>query len=272
LYRIASILAVLVFAAAPARSQTITRGPLLQNPDADATKATLVWWTNVAGDSTVEYGLSVGLGQSVTVPQAGSCEVGSAGTCHRVTITGLSPDTLYYYRLLTNGSQVAATTYFTTLAQPGVNTDHFFTVIGDWGQGTTPEQQLANLQNAADPPMILTVGDNSYTFGFQSDLDSKALAYYAGVLPRTFFFPTLGNHDLLAVGGNTNNYGNTAYARTFVLPTNAPAQPERYYSFDSGQVHFTLIDTDSCCDATQTAWLQNDLATSTGSTRYGSSR
>jgi len=35
-------LAILAFAAAPAVSQTISRGPLIQNPDAAATKATFV--------------------------------------------------------------------------------------------------------------------------------------------------------------------------------------------------------------------------------------
>jgi hypothetical protein len=266
--RLALALATLACSASIGWSQTITRGPLLQNPDRDATKATFVWWTNSAGNSTVEYGLTPALGQSVTIPQAGSCDVGSAGTCHTVTVSDLAPETLYYYRLLTNGVPVTSTTYFTTLAQAGVTTDHFFTVIGDWGQGTSQQQQLANLQNAADTPMILTVGDNTYTFGFQSELDSNALALYTSILPRAFFFPALGNHDLNAVFGNVNNYGTTAYARTFVLPRNAPAQPERYYSFDSGQVHHTLIDTDSCCDATQTAWLQNDLATSTATWKF----
>ena len=204
-----SLLATSLLVASTAWSQTITRGPLLQNPDALPTTATFVWWTNVAGNSVVEYGLTPALGQSVTVPQAGSCEVGSAGTCHTVKLTGLSPETLYYYRLLTNGVEVAPVTYFTTLAAPGVDTDHFFTVIGDWGQGTTPEAQLAALQNAADPPMILTVGDNTYTFGFQSELDSNALAYYTAVLPRTMFFPALGNHDLNVVFGNVNSYGTT---------------------------------------------------------------
>src|SRR5262249_32293313 len=46
-----------------------------------------------------------------------------------------------------------------------------------------------------------------------------------------------------------------------------PAQPERYYSFNSGQGHFTMIDTDNV-DATQTAWLQNDLATSTATWEF----
>jgi phosphodiesterase/alkaline phosphatase D-like protein len=208
--------------AVPARSQTISRGPLIQNPDADATKATFVWWTgSTPGNSTVEYGLTPALGQSVTVPQAGSCDVGSAGTCHTVTVSGLMPDTVYYYRLLTNGTPLTTTTYFTTLATPGVNTDFFFTVIGDWGQGTTPEAQIAALQDAADPQMILTVGDNTYTFGLQSELDSNALAYYTAVFPRVFFFPTLGNHDYGFT--SVSNYASLAYTKTFVLPRNAPA-------------------------------------------------
>lgn len=212
-----------LLAAAPAFAQTLTRGPLIQNPDRDATKATFVWWTNVAGNSTVEYGLTPALGQSVTIPQAGSCDVGSAGTWHTVTVSGLTPDTVYYYRLLTNGVQVGSATYFTTLEAPGVDTDFFFTVIGDWGQGTTGEAQLAALQNAADPPIILTVGDNSYTFGSQSDLDSKALAYYSAILPRTFFFPALGNHDVFLTG--VSGYANSAYAKTFVLPAMGPRSP-----------------------------------------------
>jgi hypothetical protein len=149
-----------------------------------------------------------------------------------------------------------------------VNTDFFFTVIGDWGQGTTPEAQIAALQNAADPQMILTVGDNTYytLLTSQSEFDSRSLAYYASVFPRTFFFPTLGNHDFALT--SVSSYTSLPYIKTLALPVNAPAQPERYYSFNSGQAHFTSIDTDSCCDATQTNWLQNDLASSTATWKF----
>ena len=257
--RRSSVCAVLILLASAAAAQTITRGPLIQNPDALPTTVTILWWTNVTGDSTVEYGLTPSLGSLQTVPQAGSCEVGSAGTCHRVALLGLLPGTRYYYRLLTNGVQVQATTYFTTLKAPTDTGTLFFTVLGDWGQGTTGESQIANLQNAADPPVLLTVGDNSYPNGTQSDLDNNALAYYQVPFQRMHFFPALGNHDLNDVGG-ASNYANSAYAKTLALPTNG-TQPERYYSFDSGDAHFIMTDSDSCCDGTEYAWLQNDLAT-----------
>ena len=102
------LLLALVALASPALAQTITRGPIIQNPDALTTTMTILWWTNVAGDSTVEYGTTPALGSSVTVAQAASCEIGAAGTCHAVPLTGLLPGTRYFYRLLTNGVEVQA--------------------------------------------------------------------------------------------------------------------------------------------------------------------
>ena len=241
-------------------AQTITRGPFIENPLNSPSTATLSWWTDVAGDSTVEYGITIALGSSMTVPQAGSCEVGSAGTCHHVTLTGLIPGTLYFYQLKTNGTVVQSPTYFTTMRAPTDLNPLYFTVIGDWGQATTGEQQIADLQNTADTPMIITVGDNSYPNGTQSELDNNALAYYQTPLQRAFFFMTLGNHDLNAVGNA--NWANSAELKTFHLPQNSP-NPERYYFFEHGDALFISLDSNSpCCDATQTAWLDNLLATS----------
>ena len=260
-----AFLAALLIAAA-AQAQTITRGPFIQNPDALTTTMTIEWWTNVAGDSTVEYGTTIALGSSMTVPQAGSCEVGGAGTCHLVTLTGLSPGTLYFYQLKTNGTVVQSPTYFTTLRTPADVNPVYFTVIGDWGQGTAEEQQIATLQNAADPPMIITVGDNTYPNGTQSELDNNALAYYQVPLQRAFFFMTLGNHDLNSVGNA--NWATSAEIKTFHLPQNSP-NPERYYWFEQGDALFISLDSNSpCCDATQTAWLTNLLATTTRTWKF----
>src|SRR5205823_13710324 len=78
--------------------------------------------------------------------------------------------------------------YFTTLRLPTDPTDLFFTVMGDWGGGTTEEQQVADLQDAADPQITVTVGDNAYEFGTQSEWDNNALAYYRNPFRRIPFF------------------------------------------------------------------------------------
>ncbi len=258
---VAFLVLIALVSVSPAHGQTITRGPLLQNPDVVPTSMTFLWWTNVAGDSQVEYGLTPGLGSSMTVPQAGSCEVGAAGTCHKVTLTGLLPGTQYYYQLRTNGVIVQNPNYFRTMRASNDTGELFFTVIGDWGQGTANEQVIANLQNAADPEMILTVGDNTYPNGTQSELDSNGLAYYQVPFQRIPYFPALGNHDLNNVGG-AGSYANSAHVKTFALPLNG-TQPERYYAFENADVLFVMTDSDSCCDGTQQAWIENQLATST---------
>ena len=209
-----------------ASAQTLTRGPLIQNPAALTTTMTIVWWTDVAGNSTVEYGTTTGLGSSVTVPQAGSCEVGSAGTCHTVPLTGLQPGTRYYYRLLTNGNQVLATTYFQTFKTASDTSELFFTVIGDWGQGSSAQGRIGNNMNADDPPLVLTVGDNAYTNGTQSDWDNNVFIsqWRNGILRRAVFMPTLGNHDLNNVGAS--NWQNSVEIKMHALPRNAPAGQE----------------------------------------------
>jgi Calcineurin-like phosphoesterase/Purple acid Phosphatase, N-terminal domain len=257
--------AMVVFAATTASAQTLTRGPLIQNPDALTTTMTIEWWTDVTGDSTVEYGTTPALGSSVTVPQAGSCEIGAGGTCHIVPLTGLLPGTRYYYRLLTNGSQVLATTYFQTFQAPSDPNDLFFTIIGDWGAGSSAQANVANNQNGSDPPLLMTVGDNAYEAGSQSDWDNNAFIpeYENQILRRAAFIPTLGNHDLNTVGAS--NWASSVEIKMHLLPRNAPAgQEERYFSFDSGDAHFVVLDSNSAAiGSTQTNWLANDLATTT---------
>lgn len=253
----AVVVAMVLGGGRAAQAQTITRGPYIQAPQNLTTAVTIEWWTNVAGDSTVEYGTTPLLGSSQTVPTAGSCEVGAAGTCHVVPLTGLLPGTLYHYRLKTNGVVVQNTEIFTTLHASNDPDPLYFTVIGDWGQDTAAEADIANLQNAADTPMIITVGDNTYPNGTQSEQDNNAMAYYVEPLKRAFYFPTLGNHDLNSVGAG--NWANSAEIKTFLLPTNG-SQPERFYYFEHGDALFISLDSNNCCDSGQLAWLDNLLA------------
>jgi len=50
----AGILLAIAVAPPSVRALSITRGPLIQNPDASTGTMTIEWWTDTAGDSTVE--------------------------------------------------------------------------------------------------------------------------------------------------------------------------------------------------------------------------
>src|SRR5206468_7276266 len=80
-------------------SQTpvLTRGPYLQV--ATPTSITVRWRTNFATDSKVRYGSSVG-----SLGTASSD--GVLTTNHVVTVSGLAPDTRYYYSVETSTTKL----------------------------------------------------------------------------------------------------------------------------------------------------------------------
>ena len=230
---------------------------------------TILWWTNVAGDSTVEYGTTPALGSSVTVAQAGSCEIGAAGTCHAVAAHRASRParaTTISCSPTASGRRQPARSTSQTL-QDAVRSRA--TSSSRWSatgaQARAPTTNVANLQNAADPPMIVTVGDNAYTNGTQSDWDNNALAYYVNPMLRApLFMPTLGNHDVNDVGAG--NWFNSVEIKMFPLPRNAPPGRRSATSpSTSGDVHFIVLDSNRPRgDPTQTQrGSQNDLATTT---------
>ena len=162
---------------------------------------TLVWWTDVAGDSTVEYGLTPRPWGS---PRA-SRRRAPARLARPAPVTSYRSPPSCPGRATTIGSARTGPSYrrrttsrpFAPPFDPG---DVFFTVVGDWGDSRGGEANVASLQDAADPQIIMTVGDNVYPNGTQSEWDTNALPYYQSPMQRIPFFPALGNHDVNSVG------------------------------------------------------------------------
>ena len=261
--RLAGVVTGLLLMTGGAGAQTLTRGPFVQNPQALPTSASFVWWTNVAGDSTVEYGTTPALGSSMTVPQAGSCEVGSAGHLpHSSRSPASSRHAATTIASRPTARSCRAPTYFTTLHAPRpIPPTCFFTVIGDWGQGTTGEPQIADLQNTADTPMIITVGDNAYPNGTQSELDNNALGVLPAPAPARVLLPDARQpRPQQRRQRQLGELGRTI--KTFVLPTNCAASRSAT----------TRSSTATRCSSASTAtaaatrrrrnWLDNLLATS----------
>jgi calcineurin-like phosphoesterase family protein/purple acid phosphatase-like protein len=268
-------------------------GPQITFPDTDPTKATIQWWTDVPGDSSVEYGTTTALGLTATLSETASCEVGEAGRCHRVTLADLAPGTRYYYQLLSAGTVVQAvtdTTAFETLRSASDGTRALaFVVIGDWGSNTAASHAVASAIAALDPApqFMVTVGDNQYEQGAQAEWDTIALPLYASLWQRLPFWLTLGNHDVRCGGGtctcdacmacwtatsgtcydDCTCTGPNAEYLTFAMPPGGSAErPETYYSWDSGDAHFVVLNSNAfrtgTDDPAQLAWVDSDLAAS----------
>jgi tartrate-resistant acid phosphatase type 5 len=143
-----------------------------------------------------------------------------------------------------------------------------FAVIGDYGGGGQPEENVANLVKSWEPDFIITVGDNNYPDGESTTIDQNIGRFfheyidpyqgeYGPGATTNLFFPTLGNHDW------NSSTGSKPYLDYFTLPGN-----ERYYNFTWGPVEFFALDSDyrepdgvgSSSD--QAAWLKARLAAS----------
>ncbi|MEK6222229.1 MAG: metallophosphoesterase, partial [Chloroflexota bacterium] len=149
------------------------------------------------------------------------------------------------------------------LSTPTIN----FAAIGDYGNDSAAEGNVANLVNSWTPDFIITLGDNNYPDGKAVTIDNNIGKYYCTYIkpysgsclstPTTNkFFPALGNHDWNTVDAQP-------YLDYFTLPGN-----ERYYDFVRGTIHFFVIDSDGdepdgiTYDSTQGQWLMDGLSNS----------
>jgi PKD repeat protein len=152
-----------------------------------------------------------------------------------------------------------------------------FATIGDYGDGSTDEGNVAGLVYSWNPDFIITLGDNRYGSNI---FDESVGQFYCDSLtdagngsfcsggnsPSNAFFPSLGNHDY------TDGAGLNEYLDYFILPgagvvTSGTSGSERYYDFTKGPVHFFVIDSQSALNSasdktTQMTWLQAQLTAS----------
>jgi hypothetical protein len=251
-------------------SALITRNPYLQMASSNA--ITIRWKTDVATDSKVSIGTSVG---NYTITQNNA----ASSTDHEVRVTGLSADTKYYYAIGTS-SQIllsGADQFFTTAPAASVTRKMAFAAFGDCGRnengfqsGTLNAYQNFVGSNPAD--ILLLLGDNAYDFGTEAEYNNNFFNVYGNnILKNHVTFPSPGNHDYDFVSQQSRNH---AYYNVFSAPSNGesggvPSGTEAFYSYNWGNTHFISLDSygeesdfTRIYDTTgaQITWLKNDLA------------
>ncbi|MEO8189746.1 MAG: FG-GAP-like repeat-containing protein [Acidobacteriota bacterium] len=244
-------------------AQTVTRGPYLQLQTPRS--AVLSWRTDVPTDSRVRYGSAPSApGASVTDP--------AETTEHRVTVSGLSPETRYYYSVGTSSAALAggdATYSFMTAPLAGASKPVRVWVTGDSGTADANARAVRDsyLSFAAGraTDVWLMLGDNAYVNGTDAEYQAAVFNTFPGFLRNTFLWPTLGNHDGYSASSATQT---GPYYDIFTLPAAAQAGgvasgTEAYYSFNYANIHFVCLDSygssRGAADPMLT-WLVADLA------------
>lgn len=226
-----------------------SRAPQVANPT--QTSAIVTWKTAAPSPGRVEYGKTLDSLSTVALPDP--------ALRHEAQLSNLEPGTQYYYRVFTGLDAEAAAsdwTAFRTLKPPGQPIR--FAVMGDTGQATLPQYELAAQLAHEDIDLWMHTGDVVYPGFASAQVDARHFSIYRDLLKKTPFYSVMGNHD---------GFGLWEYAAEFIFPKNTAEQSEFYYSFDHGDAHFVAVGTETTVGlnyfkgSTQYAWLENDLAT-----------
>ena len=225
--------------AVPAPAAAILAGPYLQDPGPSS--VTVMWVTSSAAAGWVEYGRD---GSAMTTRLPVRDGLVQANTrVHRVTLTGLTPDTRYAYRIVTRpivsfgpynvdygGIARSETHSFRTLGQ--ARQSYSFLVLNDLHENV--ETMRSHMTRAAAAPydLVFFNGDSL------SHLESESQLLERCLKPASELFAS--RVPLVLVRGNHETRG--AFARE--LGTYLALPDGRYYhAFDHGPVHFIVMDT-----------------------------
>ncbi len=216
-------------------------GPYLQH--VTQTSIVIMWETAEPGPSVVEYGRAVPLTQSVRDDDKVSI--------HEVSLTGLQPETSYFYcaRSIAADGQESASEVLTFKTAVRPETPFAFVVLGD--SRTYPDRfaRICSLCYAERPDFAIHVGD-VVSNGFVKDQWITEYLEPAAVLMRRVpMYVAVGNHER-----------NSHWYYDYV---SYPGR-ENYYSFDYGNAHFAIVDSnqDLSPAGRQYKWLDRDLAAS----------
>lgn len=257
-------LMIAALGAARLGAQVVVRGPYLQM--GTSTSVIVRWRTDVPTDSYVTWGVFM-------ANQSSNATDPTMTTEHSVTITGLTPNTRYFYSIGSTAGILAGGTndyFFLTSPPTGQSKKTRIWVLGDSGTGGSRARSVRDAYYDFVGPrhtdLWLMLGDNAYSTGTDAEYQGAVFQdMYEDMLKKSVVWSTPGNHDEMS---SNSAAGTGPYYDIFTQPTAGEAGgvasgTEAYYSFDYGDIHFVSLcsaTTDPNFFQTMLTWLQADLA------------
>lgn len=260
-------------------------GPYLQTATPNSIR--IMWETSVPDKSLVYWGQSSRALDQVTKGTSKSTNPHATTYIHHVQLTGLLPDTRYYYQLKTAGDH-SKVYYFKTAPSPSTTEPFSFVVYSDnqirphihkaiveqgiigHAKSTAKASEAESVLLDEQFAFVLVAGDIvSEGFIYQQYKQQyfdpmQALSAYVP------YYPSIGNHEHYT-NKKKERYGRVMpfYYDYMRLPDNGNKGFEnQWYSFDYANVHIIGLDTNwkqfsslrrALHKHTQINWLENDL-------------
>ncbi|KAG9445704.1 hypothetical protein H6P81_011832 [Aristolochia fimbriata] len=207
----------------------------------------------------------------------------TSGIIHHVRLTGLKPNTKYYYRCGDPSIPAMSDVHsFTTMPISGPKSyPKRIAIVGDLGLTYNTTSTINHLQSNK-PELVLLVGDVTYanlylTNGTGSDCYSCSFSQtpiHETYQPRwdywgRFMEPLISEIPIMVVEGNheielqAGNKSFVAYSSRFAFPSHESGSSSTfYYSFNAGGVHFIMLGAyiSYYKKGDQYKWLEKDLA------------
>jgi hypothetical protein len=227
----------------------LRKGPYLIYPG-QQDQMRVLWQLDSTATCTLEWGTD-------STYSLGNVQTSEYGTDHQhsYTITGLTPRTHYFYKVTLNDQSKTGSFYS---APDSTATRLKFMAYGDTRSYPSIHNQVAGRiiatynQDSAYQSLLISVGDLVNNGDNESDWDAQFFnASYPNIqtmLSQDPYQSAMGNHEGSGV----------LFAKYFPYPFVAG----RYWSFDYGPAHFTVIDqyTSYTPGSDQLQWIENDLA------------
>lgn len=231
-----------------------------------AASRTIMWQSALAEeDAVVEYRVKDAAEiQSQDAGNARFTDHNASSYLHAATLSGLTPDTDYEYRVGYSDKRgdwlpfaTAGAGAFKALIFPDSQSSDY----GDW-------QRIAQAASKANPDAAFFANLGDLVDNGEDSAQWRAwFDSLRGIIDAIPCAPVLGNHETYNMNWKVRMP--EAYLQLFSLPPNGSEEfRNQYYAFDYGDVHFTVLNTqfDEMLQfqpgllESQAAWLEQDLA------------
>lgn len=206
---------------------------------------------------------SMGVNWATSAPCTGTLFWGETAECknsipsakesqfHQLTITGLKPDTQYFYRTesVSKTGAILKSEVSTFETAPEENSPIAFAVISDTQGNPKVANKMASYAWAQRPDFLVIPGDLTEVGTEHQRWTKEFFPSMDVLIKRVPLYPVLGNHER-----------NAKYYYDYM---NLPA-PEYYYTFHYGPAQFFMIDSNKKCTpgSEQYEWLEKELKAS----------